>query len=87
MWSGYREALWLHNDGETAHNILIGPVEIGDWTLTFEPAIPVPKGPARVLVDSIAKTHSNGGSQQHEQVMRLEDAWMDVSGKKGRLGK
>jgi hypothetical protein len=78
---GEREALWLNNDGDTAHNVVIGPVKLGDWVLTFEPPPAITKGRlARVLVFSICKP---GPSGANTQMMRLDNAWMDVSKAQG----
>jgi hypothetical protein len=75
MWAGYKEALWIQNDGETANDGSVEPLEVGNWIVTFEgPVTITTNGRGRVLVQSIRKPELSGGST----TMYLTHAWEDA---------
>jgi hypothetical protein len=83
MWAGYKEALWIQNDGETANDVRVEPLVVGNWIVTFEGPITITtNGRGRMMVESIRKPEQSGGST----TMYLTHAWEDAYTTHGTIG-
>lgn len=81
VWAGYREALWIQNDGETANEVRVEPLAVGDWIVTFEGPVTITHGRGRVMVESIRKQEQSGGVN----TTHLNHAWEDAYSTHGTI--
>lgn len=75
----YKEGLFIHNDGATAHKVTVENLIVGTWIVTFNPIDIVRRDETGIAtIDRISKIARTEDGQLSQDAQRLETAWHDA---------
>lgn len=77
IYSGYKEFLRVSNDGDSAYDLRVETLRVGQWNVEFAP-LNYLKGLDRIFVSKISKTTYVDGFPHSEIAQRLEVVWHEA---------
>jgi hypothetical protein len=80
------EALYLHNEGETAHEVRVEELRIGEWMVQFEDTLPLLKTDGHIRVTKMLKVTNLPNGTRHMDILdSLDHVWNDAQKEHGTI--